>query len=331
MKSKVSVIIPVYNTSKYLKSCIESVINQTYKNLEIIIINDESSDNSEDICKYYSKIDKRIVFINNIINKGVSYTRNKGIKLSTGKYIVFVDSDDLVSTSHIYDMINLIKKEKTEICITKTNYLRQNIIQKHELIINKKISIDEITNNWKLFLNPAVCCWIHNKLFISKIIKNNNIYFNNNLTLGEDKLFCLEYFKHCSAISINNKYTYTYNRTNDYSITRTALNEHAKSIKLIKDNLYSFMIFQNKLDKSSLYTHIYDLVCYGNDKIIESKKINKLYKYKYVTKNIKQNINKDTLYYNKNRINKIDYILIKFKMFLLYFALIVRRKNYGKV
>lgn len=97
MNDLISVIVPVYNTSNYLKKCLDSIINQTYDNLEIILINDGSSDNSLKICKEYLKKDNRIrVYTQK--NHGLSYTRNRGIKLASGKYIGFVDSDDVISS-----------------------------------------------------------------------------------------------------------------------------------------------------------------------------------------------------------------------------------------
>ena len=96
MKDLISVIVPVYNVKNYLEKCLDSIINQTYKNLEIILINDGSTDESLDICYMYEKKDKRIKVYNQE-NHGLSYTRNRGIELARGKYIGFVDSDDVIS------------------------------------------------------------------------------------------------------------------------------------------------------------------------------------------------------------------------------------------
>ena len=100
---KISIIVPVYNAQKYLKKCIDSIINQTYKNIEILLINDGSKDKSLKICKEYEKKDSRIIVIDKQ-NKGVSNTRNVGIKKSTGDYIVFIDSDDCFELDAIETM-----------------------------------------------------------------------------------------------------------------------------------------------------------------------------------------------------------------------------------
>ena len=101
---KISVIIPVYNTEKYLEQCLESVINQTYKDLEIICVNDASTDNSFDVINEYSKKDSRIKYINFETNKGVSAARNVGLEAATGDYICFIDSDDWIEQTQTETM-----------------------------------------------------------------------------------------------------------------------------------------------------------------------------------------------------------------------------------
>ena len=117
---KISVIIPVYNVEEYLQECINSIINQTYKNLEIIIVNDGSTDNSLNICNEYQKIDERIkVFTQK--NGGLSAARNTGIINATGDYILFVDSDDWLELSAVEIMTNLLKEKMADIVITGFN------------------------------------------------------------------------------------------------------------------------------------------------------------------------------------------------------------------
>ena len=106
----ISIIIPVYNTAKYVGKCIESVINQSYKNLEIIIIDDASTDGSYDICKDYADTDRRIKIIHNENNIGLSGSRNVGIDISKGKYIAFVDSDDYITRKYVEVLYLNIKK-----------------------------------------------------------------------------------------------------------------------------------------------------------------------------------------------------------------------------
>ena len=110
MNKKVSIIIPVYNTEKYLEKCLDSIINQEYRNLEIIIVNDGSTDNSMNIIKKYQKLDSRIKVFEQS-NKGTGSARNKGLDNATGDYISFVDSDDYVSPLFIKKLVEAIKED----------------------------------------------------------------------------------------------------------------------------------------------------------------------------------------------------------------------------
>lgn len=116
MKDLVSVVIPIYNVEKYLRKCIETVIDQTYTNIEIILVNDGSTDNSLQICNQFKEKDKRIKVINKK-NGGLSDARNVGIKNAQGKYICFIDSDDFISEKYIEELHNLIVENKAQIAV----------------------------------------------------------------------------------------------------------------------------------------------------------------------------------------------------------------------
>ena len=110
----ISIIVPVYNAEKYLNRCISSLLNQTYYNLEIILVNDGSTDNSKKICENAAKNDSRIKLINSV-NEGVSLARNKGLKEANGDYISFVDSDDYVEPDYVEKMLLTLKSKKVDI------------------------------------------------------------------------------------------------------------------------------------------------------------------------------------------------------------------------
>ena len=116
-EKKVSVIVPVYNAEKYLEKCVNSIVNQTYKNLEIILINDGSKDNSLALCKKFNA-DARVVVIDQE-NRGAAGARNSGISVATGDYISFVDADDWVENSFIEKLVNLIQSTDSDISICK--------------------------------------------------------------------------------------------------------------------------------------------------------------------------------------------------------------------
>ena len=130
MNDKISIIVPVYNVEKYLDECIQSIINQTYKNIEIIIINDGSTDNSLSILRKYESIDKRIIVINQE-NKGLSASRNIGIKKSTGKYISLIDSDDVIHPRMVELLYKEIKKNNCDISICMFQEFTDNFIEKN--------------------------------------------------------------------------------------------------------------------------------------------------------------------------------------------------------
>ncbi len=129
----ISVIIPIYNVEKYLSKCIESVINQTYKNIEIILVDDGSPDNCGKICDEYAKIDSRIKVIHKK-NGGISDTRNIGIDNSNGKYITFIDSDDYVTNDYIEYLYYILKEEKVDISCCNFELIYDN---------NKKIEVND--------------------------------------------------------------------------------------------------------------------------------------------------------------------------------------------
>ncbi len=120
---KISIIVPVYNVENYLKKCLDSIVNQTFKDIEIILINDGSTDNSLNICKEYAKKDHRIRLINKP-NGGLSSARNVGIDLSTGEYLGFVDSDDWIALNMYEKLYNLCKIFNAD--ISQCKYIRNN-------------------------------------------------------------------------------------------------------------------------------------------------------------------------------------------------------------
>ena len=105
MESKVSVIVPIYNVEKYLKECVDSILKQSYKNIEVLLIDDCGTDNSGEIAKNYEKQDKRCIYIRREKNGGLSAARNTGIKNATGEYLAFIDSDDWVDKDFIRNML----------------------------------------------------------------------------------------------------------------------------------------------------------------------------------------------------------------------------------
>ena len=162
-KKKVSVIVSVYNTEKYVRKCIEAILNQTYSNLELVLIDDKSSDNSLSILREY-KNNSKVVLIENEQNKGLSYSRNVGLKMSHGDYIGYIDSDDYIEPDYYEKLMEAIQKEKADIavCDMKLYYEKTKTFQ---------ICRGNDTNKKIGFIHNGVAASACNKLFKREIME----------------------------------------------------------------------------------------------------------------------------------------------------------------
>lgn len=197
---KVSVIVPVYNTEKYLNKCIDSILNQNFEDYEIIIINDNSKGDAEEIIKSYK--DKKIVYIKNKINKGIGYNRNLGIKKAKGEYICFIDSDDYINNDFLSEMYNFSKENNLDLCIC--DYY--NVDEDGNVIKEFKLNDFNVTNIEK---TPKLLCDINlgpcNKLFKRKMLIDNKITFSEKLKY-EDLSFVAISIKESKKIGKVNKF-----------------------------------------------------------------------------------------------------------------------------
>ena len=161
-----SIIIPVYNVDKYLNECLDSILVQNNKDIEIILIDDGSTDNSAKICQKYEQLYSNIKYIQNK-NHGVSYTRNCGIKHSTGKYILFVDSDDKISV-HGLDILREKIKTNQDLYIYSYKQFYKNM-DKNYIFTSKKITKNQALRD--LMDEDKFCGYVWNKVFSSEIVK----------------------------------------------------------------------------------------------------------------------------------------------------------------
>lgn len=245
-KTKVSVIIPVYNIEKYIKRCLDSVLNQTYSNLEVICVNDGSTDNSLEILKEYGRKDDRIKVFSKE-NKGVSAARNLGIKEVTGEYITFIDGDDFVELNMIEDMVNIMKENSAD--IVKCAYVKDYIYKQipYNLKLGKEISIYEnesMPDLYDFFLNKyilnSMCCQLIN----ASIIKDNNILVNTEYAYGEDARFNYELYSFANKVVLVDKtyYHYFYNDNSATTIKKEdSIVRRIKEAILLYDSLYDYI------------------------------------------------------------------------------------------
>ena len=196
----ISIIVPIYNAEKYLNKCIDSLVNQTKKELEFILVNDGSTDSSEDIIKSYK--DKRIKYFKNK-NQGIGKTRNFGIDKATGKYLMFLDSDDYLDINACEKLYNKAIKEKSDLVVF--DFYRVEETLKEVTINNFKSSSLKENPNLLLDINLGPC----NKLIKRELIDKNNTRFNEELKY-EDTPFVTEIIKNANKISKLNEYLHYY-------------------------------------------------------------------------------------------------------------------------
>ena len=281
---KVSIIVPIYNVEMYLKRCIESIINQTYKNIEIILVDDGSPDNCGNICDYYKLKDNRIVVVHKK-NGGLSDARNYGLDISTGQYIIFIDSDDYVKENFVEYLINDIKKSNADISIC--DYIKDfegkfkyNTYSKKKFICSNKEKFENLYNE---FYVASVVQW--NKIFKKEIF--NGLRFPVN-KINEDEFIIGYEFYNAKKISYNLEPLYYYFQRKDsimanFKINRFDIVEAYKERNIFfeKNNLVnsvkigSYHIFNTILTlcaKSYEFYFSIDDQLTINDYILENKK-----------------------------------------------------------
>lgn len=210
----VSIIIPAYNVEKYIEKCLKSILEQTYKNIEVIVVDDGSTDKTAQLIDSISKQDDRIQVIHKE-NSGVSAARNSGIEISTGDYLVFVDGDDYLAEDYVEYMLSLVEKTGSDFCLSKCCYTRKDEKQTENYYI-EKLDPEEAT---ALLLSPAVIvgCW--NKIFKRSLIIKNKLRFSTTLFYGEGLSFITTVSQISNSVGVGNRKVYYYRRNNEASAT----------------------------------------------------------------------------------------------------------------
>ena len=189
---KISIVVAVYNADKTLNKCVDSLLSQTYKNTEIILVDDCSKDKSLIICEEYAEQNENVTVINNLHNQGVSATRNNGIEVASGHYICFVDSDDYVEPNFLERLYYYAEKYNTvPICgFVYHDEVDQQAPVKYQWDCDELVSLGEAFElRSRLYLTAL---W--NKLFSLELIKEKKVKFDTSLSMGEDLRFSVEYF-----------------------------------------------------------------------------------------------------------------------------------------
>ena len=274
--SKVSVIVPAYNVEKYIEKCVNSIRQQTYKNLEIIVVNDGSTDSTEAILAKIAKNDNRVIVIS-VENSGVSAARNCGIENCSGEYIVFVDGDDYLASDFVEYMMSLINRTNAEFCLSRNCYTQNGESQVVDDSIDTLNGIDATA----LLLSPRVIvgCW--NKIFAKAFLDRNKMRFSTTLFYGEGLSFITNAAQLANCVGIGNRKVYYYRRNNEASATtkfdiRKFINGE-KALKSIKEN----MVLQGGRIDTMYHLHM-ALFSLGAVTKIKANKKEKEYKKEYL-------------------------------------------------
>lgn len=225
MRLKISIVIPCYNVEEYISQCLDSVVNQTYENIEIICINDGSTDNTLTILKNFVQRDHRMILLDQT-NKGLSLARNVGLEKCTGDFVMFLDSDDYLSLQTLSEVSAYLNKREL-ICFSY-NRVYNDDINPRKLNLHGEYNADYIQRRMVGLCNEelsdpsqmdslvTVCM----KLYVADIIKKNNILFTDTSLIGtEDLLFNLQYLEFAKNVEVIDLPFYFYRKTNASSLT----------------------------------------------------------------------------------------------------------------
>ena len=203
----ISIIIPIYNTEKYLDRCLTSVVRSSYQNIEILLVDDGSTDGSADICDRWAAQDSRVRVIHKK-NGGVSSARNEGIQhlSQDSKYLLFVDSDDYIYENTVQLLFEAITSGDYQFAANHAVEDSVHFRKEPQRALEYLVSDNSYT--------------VYEKIYLSEIIVKNGLFFDVELRLGEDSLFVRQYLAYCSDIKLISKKLYFYSQENEHSLTK---------------------------------------------------------------------------------------------------------------
>nr|WP_263325072.1 glycosyltransferase family 2 protein [Neobacillus sp. Marseille-Q6967] len=329
MKSKItpllSIIIPVFNAKNYLKRCVESVLNQSFKDFELILVNDGSTDGSSEICDFYSECDERIQ-VHHLRNGGPSRARNHGMEQAKGKYITFIDADDYVN-NYFSNTANKVSLNDYDLIVVPFSIVNTNekpiqFYQYKEKSFSKNEKKEEFLRVIWLGEPLFGSCW--NKWYKKSIICKNNLRFNNDFYIAEDYLFNLHFYRECqSAVLVSFPYYHYVKHDNSvtsriyYNRFEIAKTVYVESLKLLGDvniNDQESRSFVEEAYLSGVLRAMFDMVKTEN-KLTFKYKILELKKY-ISDKEVRTLLDNKT--YNFNR---WAFFCLKYQLPIFYYSL----------
>ncbi len=307
-KELVSIIVPIYNVEEYIERGVKSLMNQTYKNIEIILVDDGSKDNSSKIIDKLSKTDQRII-VKHKSNGGVSSARNEGLSIAKGEFIMFIDGDDYVEPDYIEYFYNIINKGNYDMafntkCFNLTTKMRNNDYS-FKKFDNETLIEDIYTGT----IGCGVAVW--NKIYRHDFLKNNNILFDEKIWYGEGMLFNINCLVKTKNVIVGNNILYHQVFNPNSAMRNFNLNSNLCGIKSLEIQK-ELINFTNKNIKNAWNYHHR---CFNYSILKGILKSESVEKYKKEYNECKRNLRKNILVIIKARIplkNKIKHFLIAF-------------------
>lgn len=340
---KISIIVPVYNVEKYLESCIDSILCQTYADFELILINDGSLDNSGVICDDYVQKDSRVSVFHKV-NEGVSKARNYGIDKALGDYICFIDSDDCVVDSYLADFFhNTIYDADVYLQGCVNIYTNGKSDKPVGFVSNEFYTLDSVQKGYVYSELNKLCNSPCLKLFKRDIVSQNNIKFDETICYGEDHLFVLSYLSHIQSMSVSDTVGYVYfHRGNDSLSTKYISHEKffyyaEKAFLFRKILIENFQIkgeeFEYEIRKEFVMQLSHIILSLYNKKanLTKSDRENNLNRYiDYMRENrLLDDLNfKNYFYFTINKIVKSSWLKKDLSLYLFFKIRAVFKRNY---
>lgn len=322
---KISIIVPVYNAEKGIRECVASLLSQNYSNIEIILVNDGSKDNSLEICNSLAEKDSRII-VHDGPNQGVSCARNKGIAAATGEYIAFVDADDLVNAEIYTKLLECAEKNKSS--MTFCNYTEFNDFG-HRLEVDQVSflgsTVDSVTVMKKLIsiADDALFGVVWRTLFKADLVKRHS--FTPGLTMAEDLQFLLMCLKEIDTVAICPEYLYEF-RVSNQSTTGKYMNKQDGDMRYVNDWMLKYV--KDFKNDSEILTNV--KICMANTIVLNIANVCKtstpytlLQRFCYAYRLIKEEEYKDAIKVSvncKKQISKKRYSQILFIYYRMAFV-----------
>lgn len=335
---KFTIIMPVYNVEKYIEKAIQSVLDQTYSNFELLIINDGTNDDSMKIASNYAKRDNRVKIYNKK-NGGLSSARNYGLKYATGEYICFVDSDDYIEATLLKKLSEEISNKKYDMLIY--GYDIDTVNSNEEKVEIKKITeesstFSRIKKTSLKFKNISMIGYAWNKCYKRKLIKDNDLVFEEGTSYIEDIIFNNSVFKISKDIKVINASLYHYIQRNRETLGRKSYNDmlslDLRYSKLLKEILLSLNNTPEKVEKIINQT-LFERIKWSINIIIFDNYSNRKSKVLLIKKYFKYLKNNYQVFYRMITLNKKDKIIIWFarknlsSLFYFFSRLFIQEKK----